>query len=618
MMHEAQPIHPEKRTNIIHSVTRTPDVQKRVSQELSSLTSRGALLPAIHRLSTDIYFSSTQPAFAATRDAIHSTISSENKPRDEKLRDAITVHRYEKVSSDSPEYSALMSAVSLEQQVERDLLRTVVQGENKLHFTPLDTELILTLCDMQDQIDVVYRLFHNDTVASPFAKELVARGENAVKMELEQQGLLTDDTEYLYVTFDKGPHGEIIPKTYMQKYGEPMQKIVDRMDSFLAYLQQAGDEIDNGTGGKLRTFFDAWRRVLTIDSFDPVVNDQLGEKLDEAWRGLPDSIPVLPYPGFEAYSDFLGMRPDPEIILAMKDERYPEIEQDAAMVKDRMITTLGNRYGETQSLQGSLDALQKTTVTFRTFQDAGAGLTHTIGGSNLPNRDIVRLAMGARITDLVESAYETWPTYHQKVVQLLGEQEASRLYPDTDQTVRADVIYLAAGHEVGHSGFEQVDTRVRLGTENHQQMDECKADLAIFSTMPEVTQGNIDEQRVFLRMLLSRGLIVLGRVDNEGSRPYYNSGLVFMRAMTDSGLLTKTQGQWHYSDAHEEIMNDFFGKLHIAFDDLVTVYDKKDPELAREYRRTYFQESPAVLDILKTLGVVTDNTNSHLAINRKV
>lgn len=562
-------------------------------EELRKETSIGVFLEKANTLAIKLYFSGGSDIFNRQRDANHGEIPIATIERAIQRRDFGTV------SPDKPLFNNLVQAVAYKEQIGRGIIRHILsEREDKLDLTDCERIVLLGSLDMAEEFDELYLELNNYLLTSPTEKKLRDMGNNQATKLLKEKGLITPGRDYMYSVFDEDK-GEIVSKSYFNVFINP----IHRLGSILIDIAEKLEGLDDVEAKAYRDYFRAFKYALF--SVNPEEQERLWRELDEVWMKITGRVqPIHP---METYSDTLRLRVEPSYVLAIFDDRYPEMQAKIQQTGEGVHRFLMSRYGASNSMKFSDEAVRNSKAGLYSTILSGARLAFMFAGENVPNREKVRLG-GAKIFLIPESFRNRWVKQRELLVKIHTEENFQKFFPDEEKVVESSATVRIDGHEVGHNGFIMDGTRQKLGAEVEGYIEENKADLIIISAVPFLEHLDSRDRHNFIRSLYSASIATLEARNDHRRQAYYHSTLLILNAMVETDILTGVlQGKdnigFHPED--DQAIAKFIDKVTAALDKMHQVYETLDPQKAKAFAKEYYIETEEIKTLERIISVDT-------------
>lgn len=459
--------------------------------------------------------------------------------------------------------------------------------------------------DIADVFDDFYLAYHDHMTENPAEKSLRGMGRDRAKKMLLAQGLIDQGTEYMYRVFDQKKDGEIESIAY---YLHPnlypniwrLRQIIIGMNE---KLQGIVDTSQNREALNYREYFQTF--LSALESENPKWQDKLWRRLDKVWMKLKGR--VQPIHMMETYEDIVKRRVHPSFVLAVYDDREPDLQKLAQDTKEETIKWLQTEYGSSTSLRTSLSALQNSQVGFYEAMMSGAWLTFKFAGVNVPNREDIRLQNGAKIFLISSTMRERWTAQKEYLDKIFGSEERQRIFADEENIIRISSGVFVAGHETAHNAFRQKHTKQKLGAEVQGEVEEDKSNLCIIVPIPDFRHINDEDKIDFLKGLFATSIRALTNRNKEGRRNYYYSALFIINTMLELGIFEKRDSKWgsHFEDQSK--VAQFYTNVRAALKDMHQVYETMDPDEGRKYVNYYYNETDQIKGLEQLIGIDTSN-----------
>lgn len=550
-------------------------------------TSIGGFIDRSSRLAEEAYFSLSSPELVSFRAEIESGLDPEAVQKVVKIQD------FGNLNPATSEYDRLIAVASLKTQLQRQIIREVVSGENSFDLSRAETVVVLGSCDIGDQFDLFYREWRKKVIGDPFLEKLSEMEKAEAKKLLQEQGVMSESDNYLYSVLDE-TDGKIISSSYAEAFPEPIIEVGNTINQMVADLKEIGDD----EALDLASYYESFGNALI--STERSQHERLWKEVDVAWMKVSGRIqPIHP---MESYVDPNGLLVEPEYALAIRDYRDRAATTNALtdMTKNNLIQWLEINYGEKDVLQTSLPPLRSSIVGVFTTLVSGRRLDFRPAGQIIPNRPEVRINNGVKIFLDLLTMDQRWQVSRTLLVKAFGEEAVANMFNIEPYHIEVGGGVHVAGHEVAHNAFIQIDTRRNLGEDQYKQIEEHKSDAIIIAAAPSWL--SLVEQQTFLKALFAGRVRSLSQKEDKSKQPYYNSSVFIINNMIEAGIISYDGNAWHYNDKVENV--DVFFELvrQIVHDDLIPVYETCDPALAKIYIEKHFQPSELVQTFEETIN----------------
>lgn len=502
----------------------------------------------------------------------------------EAVAKVVQIQDFGNIDTKTPEYDQLLAVASLNTQLQRQIIREVVLGKNNLELSPAERVVVLGSCDIGDQFDLLYREWRKKVVDNPFLEKLFRMEKTETKKLLQELGIMSESDIYLYSVLEEKDE-MITSHSYAEAFPEPIAAIENTIRGMVNELREIGD----GEALDLASYYEAFGNALI--STDRSQHEKLWKEVDIAWMSVSGRMqPIHPMESGEKN----GLLVQPDYALAIRDdrERATSVNVLTDMTKHNLIQWLEINYGEKDVLRTSLSSLHSSNAAAFTALVSGGRLDFRTAGQVVPNRPEIRINNGVKIfLDLI-TFDQRWKVQRDLLVKVFGEETTASIFENEPNIIQSAAGVHVAGHEVAHIAFVQIDTKKKLGEDQYKQIEEHKSDALIISAVPSWLTP--DEQRTFLKAIFAGDVRSLYLKKDDKRKAYYNSAVFLINNMIEAGIISYDGNVWNYDDRVENI-NAFFEQIRrIVHDDLVPVYETRDPALAKEYIEKHFQPSDLV------------------------
>lgn len=546
---------------------------------LKNITSIATFFDSVSMIAKDTYFKSTEPDILKHRRSIEGEINPLL------IEKAVRNQDFGKVDPASLEYDNLLATSSFEKQIEREMIRDIVRGENKLGLSQSEKIVLLGHCDLGDQFDELYRKWRKEVVGNELLIEL-KQNKEAKNEVLARCGLEGKPDGFVYSIL-KGNINDITITSYADEFPEE----VNAIGATITQMTEELRGVDQPESINLADYYDAFGNAIT--SQNTMEHEGLWKLVDQKWMKVSGRMqPIHP---MESYVDPNGLLVEPDLALTFRDDRHEAaaINELTEVTKRNMIGYLLEKYGDKKSLQTSVGPMQASIAGVFTSQLAGRRLDFRPAGQNIPNRSDVRIKDGVKIFIDSETMHQRWLVQREILVKIYGEEVVKKQFDSEPDLIRFAAGIHVAGHEVAHNAFVQEDTRDLIGAGQYAQIEEHKADTTILAAASEWLDFN--EQRTFLKGIFAGEVRSLSLKNDESRKPYYNSAVFIINKMIDAGIVFRDKLRWNYDDSQEKL-NIFFENIrNVMTTELVPVYDERDPNKARIYIENNFKPSEALI-----------------------
>ncbi len=563
-------------------------------EELRREASIGVFLDGVNKLATEIYFTSNNEIFSRQRDTNQGEIPLAT------IEKAVRYRDFGMVKPDEPLFQTLTQAVAYKEQIGRSITRHIFSeqeksGDNPLGLTASERIVFLGSLDIADEFDDFYIEFNNHMLNSPAEKELRDMGKDAATTLLKKEGLITPHTDYMYSVFVKDKD-RWITRSYFDVFTPQIHKLGQIM------IEMA-EKLDGLKGEEAAAYGDYFRAFkYALFSVNPEQQEKLWAELDEKWMKITGRVqPIHP---METYSDVLRYRVEPAYVLAILDDRFPTMQQKIQLTKEGVLKFLMGRYGESRSMKASEDAVKNSIVGLYASVISGARLAFMFAGENVPNREKVRMR-GAKIFIILETFRNRWIKQKELLTKIHGEEQP-RIFPDEEKIIESAITVRVAGHESGHNGYIMDGTRQALGPETEGYIEEDKADLIITAAVPYLEHLDSRDRYNFIRTLYSAAITTLQARNDLRRQAYYNSSLLTLNAMIESGLITIDSLERNNIGFHPEddqAIDKFMEIITTALDEMHQIYDTLNPQFANTFSEKYYRETEKIKLLEKIIEV---------------
>ena len=549
-------------------------------------TSMGGFFDRTSHLAEEAYFYLSTPKLSSFRAEIEAGLDPDAVQR------VVEIQDFGSTNPATPEYDQLLAVASLKTQLQRQIIREVVSGENSLDLSRAETVVLLGSCDLGDQFDRLYRDWRKKVIDNPFLEKLFGMQKAEVKQLLLEQGVMAESDNYLYSILEESD-GIVTSTPYVEAFPEPIAEIGKTINSMVSELREIGD--DEALG--LAAYYEAFSKALT--STDRAEHEKLWKEVDVVWMKVSGRTqPIHP---MESYADPNSLLVEPDYALAIWDDRNRATEVDAVadFTKLNLIQWLNLNYGDIEVLQSSLAPLGSSIARVFSTLVSGRRLDFRPAGQNIPNRPEVKISNGVKIFLDLLSFDQRWKVQRGLLIKVFGEEVVADIFDTESDLIKIAAGAHVAGHEVAHNAFIQIDTRRNLGEDQYKEIEEHKSDAIIMAAAPLWLTP--EEQRTFLKAIFAGEVRSLYLKGDETRKPYYNSAVFITNHMVEAGILSHDGNAWHYNDSIENL-DIFFERVRIILrDELVPVYVNLDSDAAKAYIEKHFHPSELVQAFEKAL-----------------
>ncbi len=542
---------------------------------LKNITSIATFFDSVSTIAKDTYFQSKEPDILKHRRSIEGEINPVL------IDKAVRNQDFGKVDPASPEYDNLLATTSFEKQVEREMIREIVRGENKLDLSQAEKIVLLGHCDLGDQFDDLYRKWRKEVVGNELLTELKQNPEAKDKV-LAECGLVGKPDGFIYSIL-KGSADNITITSYAEEFPEE----VNAIGATITQMTEELREVDHPESINLADYYDAFGNAIT--SQVPMEHEELWKLVDQKWMKVSGRMqPIHP---MESYVDPNGLLVEPDLALTFRDDRAEAsaINELTEVTKRNMIGYLSEKYEDKKSLQTSVGPMQASIAGVFTSQLAGRRLDFRPAGQNIPNRSDVRIKDGVKIFLDSETMHQRWLVQREILIKMFGDDIVKKQFDSEPDLIKFAAGIHVAGHEVAHNAFVQEDTRDLIGAGQYAQIEEHKADTTIIAAAPEWL--DLNEQRTFLKAIFAGEVRSLSLKNDESRKPYYNSAVFIINQMMDAGMVFFDAQGWHYDDGDPKLQMFTKNVRNIMTSELVPVYDERDPKKVTAYIEKNFKPS---------------------------
>ena len=412
---------------------------------LKNIRSIASFFDSVSAIAKDTYFQSKEPDILQHRRSIEGEISPLL------IEKAVRNQDFGKVDPASPEYDNLLATTSFEKQIEREMIRDILKGENKLGLSQAEKIVLLGHCDLGDQFDELYRKWRKEVVGNELLTEL-KQNQNAKDEVLARCGLKGKPDGFVYSIL-KGNIDDITITSYADEFPEE----VNAIGATITHMTEELREIDQPESINLADYYDAFGNAIT--SQNPMDHEGLWKIVDQRWMKVSGRMqPIHP---MESYVDPNGLLVEPDLALTFRDDRAEAaaINELTEVTKRNMIGYLSGKYDDKKSLQTSVGPMQASIAGVFTSQLAGRRLDFRPAGQNIPNRSDVRIKDGVKIFLDSETMHQRWLVQREILIKMFGEDVVKKQFDNEPDLIKFAAGIHVAGHEVAHNAFVQEDTR---------------------------------------------------------------------------------------------------------------------------------------------------------------
>ncbi|MBI4974006.1 hypothetical protein HZC27_05330 [Candidatus Roizmanbacteria bacterium] len=569
---------------IIKRGLQSTEVSPRVDS-LKSVTSIGSFFDFVSAIAKTTYFTSKEPGILERRRRIEGSLDPTL------IEKAVQNQDFGKTDPASPDYDNLLAATSFEKQIEREVIRNVVQRENNLGLSEAERIVLLGHCDLGDQFDEMYRKWRKEVVGNQLLTELKnnPRAKGQILARCNLKGM---PDGYLYSIL-KGSIDDVVLTPYAEAFPEEMSAIVVTVTQMSQELRK----IDDAESSNLADYYEAFGTAIT--SQNPKDHDRLWKLVDKKWMKVSGRMqPIHP---MESYVDPNGLLVEPDLALTFRDDRAEAAATNdlTEVTKRNMIGHLSDKYGDKTSLKTSIGPMTSSIAGVFSSQGAGRRLDFRPAGQNIPNRTAIRIHDGVKIFLDMETMHQRWKIQRNLLVGIFGEEFVKNQFDNEPNLIPFATGIHVAGHEVAHNAFVQEGTRDLIGADNYAQIEEQKSDMTILTAAPSWL--NPDEQKTFLKAIFAGEVRSLALKNDESRRPYYNSAVFIINQMLETGIVFHDDAGWHYDDS-ESKLEVFFNKARtIMSNEFVPVYEERSPKKAATYIKKNYEPSDALVQFEQSL-----------------
>lgn len=167
----------------------------------------------------------------------------------------------------------------------------------------------------------------------------------------------------------------------------------------------------------------------------------------------------------------------------------------------------------------------------------------------------------------------------------------------------AKLFHPSGGNVFGHNVAMAEDTIALIGKENFNQLEEYKGDLAA-----EAVALSLDysEKRFYILNKIADNMRLLNLKDDESKKPYLSSGLVSLKLMMETGIITFIGDEFRIHLDQSRI-DDYLARQQENYNELIEAYDSKDAKLCESIRQRLFEESVGSTIMEDRIGKLTKN-----------
>ncbi|OGY79031.1 MAG: hypothetical protein A3B74_04060 [Candidatus Kerfeldbacteria bacterium RIFCSPHIGHO2_02_FULL_42_14] len=488
----------------------------------------------------------------------------------ERVADAVLNYDFSSIYEIKGEYTPVLKAAAQKNKLKHEIIRWRLQQPDLLGLSASEVILIresLPWCETIDEIFIAWRRFMKESSIGRMLANL--EEDPGVGAEwLKKQRL---DHAYSVIKKIRDKYTLVpLQKAYTSHYQSIEASLLKLIQNLKVYQKEPHIHA-----------FNRYFRKLQRSYANPHLArmEKLWRDVDIAWLRTPGKIQFIH--GMEKnYIDPTGIRVAPSLRIVIEDAEQAAVNATAKQTQHMLEKHFARHYHKKKTWAASREAMKKIQlqvcipITF-----AGEDVEFLGVGKIVPERSDVRRKYGTKIF-LDYNGMEARRKETQELFRKVFGPVATEKY-FCMQTAEI-IAHFITGHEVGHGAFVDNTTISALTPSLVADMDEVKATwCGMMCAHFRYEQGEISRE-IWTQlpiMLLAGNLRYLRLREETTLRSYYNSALLELRIMMESGLITKTTHGWMIQVKN---IPQFYTLLRKYFERMIDIYDQGNQHEAQK------------------------------------